>query len=325
MTGQQPFVSIITPVYNGEKYLASCIESVLGQSYDNWEYIIVNNCSTDRTREIAQAYAGKDERITVVDNEEFVDVITNHNIAFRCISPDSSYCKVLQADDLLFPDCITSMVEVFERYPDVGVVGAYSLTGKDVKCTGMEYPENVISGREISRKVLLGEIYPFLSPSSLMIKSGLIRRSSTYYEGKRLDADVDALYRDFTGCDFGFVYQVLTFIRRNPESVTAKDKSKANTQLLSHVRMLQKYGPVYLSEQEYEGRLKALCEKYYRMLATNALHLRGRDFWRGQEKSLQDLGIDLEKGRLARIVASDLVFRPRRSLRLVKRALFSRY
>ncbi len=324
MTGQQPFVSIITPVYNGEKYLASCIESVLGQSYDNWEYIIVNNRSTDRTREIAQAYAGKDERITVVDNEAFVDVITNHNIAFRRISPDSSYCKVLQADDLLFPDCITSMVEVFEQYPEVGVVGAYSLTGKDVKCTGMEYPDNVISGREISRRVLLGELYPFWSPTSLMIRSGLIRRPSTYYEGRRLDADVDALYRDFTGCDFGFVYQVLTFIRRNPESVTAKDKSKANTQLLSHVRMLQKYGPVYLSEHEYKTRMKVLLEKYYRLLAMNVFRLQGRDFWRSQEKSLGELGRTLQKARLAKVVMSDLFFQPRRSLHLVKRALISR-
>ena len=52
----EPLVSVATPVYNGERHLAECIESVLAQTYQNWEYIIVNNCSTDRTREIAESY-----------------------------------------------------------------------------------------------------------------------------------------------------------------------------------------------------------------------------------------------------------------------------
>ena len=45
----EPLVSVVTPVYNGDKYLADCVESVLKQTYQNWEYVIVNNCSTDRT------------------------------------------------------------------------------------------------------------------------------------------------------------------------------------------------------------------------------------------------------------------------------------
>jgi len=56
---EPPLVSIVTPVYNGEPYLAECIESVLAQTYPNWEYIIQNNCSTDRTLEIASEYGKK--------------------------------------------------------------------------------------------------------------------------------------------------------------------------------------------------------------------------------------------------------------------------
>ena len=54
---QQPLVSVITPVYNGEEFLPECIESVLAQTYQNWDYTIVNNRSTDRTLEIAKSYA----------------------------------------------------------------------------------------------------------------------------------------------------------------------------------------------------------------------------------------------------------------------------
>src|SRR5712692_7142061 len=105
----QPLVGVVTPVYNGEKYLAECIESVLAQNYQNWEYIIVNNCSTDGSLKIAQTYAHRDARIRIYNNREFVSVIQNHNITFRQLSPESKYCKVVHADDWLFPDCIMQM------------------------------------------------------------------------------------------------------------------------------------------------------------------------------------------------------------------------
>src|SRR5262245_52267426 len=99
-----PLVSVVTPVYNGERYLAECIESVLNQRYNNWEYIIVNNRSTDGTLGIANRYASTDARVRVHTNEAFVDAIGNHNIAVGLISPGSKYCKVLSADDWITPD-----------------------------------------------------------------------------------------------------------------------------------------------------------------------------------------------------------------------------
>ena len=67
----QPFISVVTPVYNCDKYLSECIESVLAQTYQNWEYLIVNNCSKDRTLEIALSYAEKDKRISIQNNTNF--------------------------------------------------------------------------------------------------------------------------------------------------------------------------------------------------------------------------------------------------------------
>ena len=59
---RQPLVSIITPMYNEAANVAECIDSVLGQTYQNWEYIIVDNCSADGSAKIAQTYAEKDQR-----------------------------------------------------------------------------------------------------------------------------------------------------------------------------------------------------------------------------------------------------------------------
>ena len=119
-TMPQPLVSIVTPVYNEEEHLAECIESVLAQTYQNWDYTIVDNCSTDRSLEIALWYAAKDSRIRVHANKQFLNMLANHNVAVRQISPVSKYCKVVLADDWIFPECLERMVTVGEAYPSAG-------------------------------------------------------------------------------------------------------------------------------------------------------------------------------------------------------------
>ena len=101
-----PLVSMVTPVYNNEEYLVECIESVLAQTYQNWDYTIVNNCSTDKTGEIARRYAAKDPRIKVYDSQQFLRAVPNHNLALRQISARSKYCKIVFADDWIFPRCL---------------------------------------------------------------------------------------------------------------------------------------------------------------------------------------------------------------------------
>ena len=88
-----PLVSVVTPVYNGGRWLRECIESVLAQSYRNWRYTIVNNRSTDDTLEIAEHYARQDARVRVHNNAEFLPIIDNHNHALALIDADSTYCK----------------------------------------------------------------------------------------------------------------------------------------------------------------------------------------------------------------------------------------
>src|ERR1044071_7298806 len=112
----QPLVSVVTPVYNNAAHFEECIESVLAQTYRNWEYTIVDNCSTDGSGEIARRYAARDSRIRVVRNDQFLRVMANHNRALRAISPDSKYCKMVFADDWIFPECLERMVAVAEQH-----------------------------------------------------------------------------------------------------------------------------------------------------------------------------------------------------------------
>ena len=114
--GSQPFVSVVTPFYNTRDYLGECVESVLHQTHQNWEYVLVDNCSTDGSSELAAQYASRfPERIRLIHTESFLTQVQNYNFALSCISPNSKYCKMVQADDWLFTDCIGRMVEVSPR------------------------------------------------------------------------------------------------------------------------------------------------------------------------------------------------------------------
>jgi hypothetical protein len=127
--------------------------------------------------EIALAYAEKDNRIKVYNENDFVGVIENHNRAFRLISPKSKYCKVVSADDWIFPDCLTQLVEFAESNPSVGIVGSYKLAGKRIMCTGLEYERKVVPGAQICRETMLGGPYVFGAPTQLLYRVDLIRRS----------------------------------------------------------------------------------------------------------------------------------------------------
>src|SRR6266852_2145695 len=199
---ERPLVSVVTPVYNGEPYLEECIESVLAQNYSNWEYIIVNNCTKDRTLEIAQEYAKKDKRIRVHDNQDFVGVIANHNIAFGLIAANSKYCKVVSADDWLLPECLSMMVGLAEAHPTVGIIGSYQLSGGGsnwrnwrVRWAELPYPSIVIPGRELCRLQLLGGPYVFGTPTSTLYRSNLIKGRNPFYPNAMPEADTSACYK----------------------------------------------------------------------------------------------------------------------------------
>ena len=78
-----PEISIVLPTYNGEKYLKQSIESILGQTYTDWELIVVNDCSTDSTQEIIDFYRKKDTRIRTIFNYTNQKLPESLNIGFR--------------------------------------------------------------------------------------------------------------------------------------------------------------------------------------------------------------------------------------------------
>lgn len=312
----QPLVSVVTPVYNAQAFLAECIESVLGQSYQRWEYVIVDNCSTDGSRAIAEHYARSDARIRLHTNDRFLTAWENQNHALTLISPCSAYCKVVHADDWLFPRCLEEMAAVADAHPAVGIVGAYRLDGTRVNLDGIDYRTSVFSGREICRRSLLGELYVFGSPSSLLIRSDLVRGRAPFYTETKPWKDVSVCYELLQTCDFGFVHQVLTFSRRHAgaESFNA---AQSGLYEVGKLASLVRFGAVFLPPDEYERRLRTLLDEYYRFLVRHVLMRRDRALWEFHRSEARALGLllsPLALSRMSAAMALGTIGRPFRTL-----------
>lgn len=112
-------VSIIMSVYNGEKFLAEALEGILVQTYRNWECIVINDCSTDRTGEILEQFEKRDSRIRVCTNEKNMKLPASLNRALEIAQGD--YILRMDADDICRKDRIEKQVRYMEEHPELAL------------------------------------------------------------------------------------------------------------------------------------------------------------------------------------------------------------
>lgn len=275
MSRQQPIVSVVTPVYNGAAYIAECVESVLAQTCERFEYIVVDNCSSDATPEIVARCVSGDPRVRFVAAETFVSAIANANRALRLISPESTFTKVVHADDFILPGCLEAMVGLATDHPAVGLVGAHRRENGAVTLTGVPRELSVIPGRDAGRAHLLGPWGYFLgSPTSVLYRSDLVRRRPSFYNvGNPFQADQEACLDVLQESDFGFVHEVLTFTRRH-EGAQSPYFFRIGADIPGQIDLLLRYGGAYLSEQELQRRLAAQTFAYAASLLAHPGRLR---------------------------------------------------
>ena len=116
-----PLVSVVMPVYNGEKYLKEAIESILSQTYENLELVVVNDGSTDSSKNIVLSYT--DRRIRLVENERNSGIVFTRNQGLE--SANGIYIATLDCDDVALKDRIQNQVDFLEKNPDYGMCGTF--------------------------------------------------------------------------------------------------------------------------------------------------------------------------------------------------------
>ena len=142
---KEPLVSVIVPVYNVEKYIAKCLDSIIGQSYKNLEIIIVNDASTDSSGKIADEYALKDSRIKVIHKKN-EGVSAARNAALDIASGE--YINMVDSDDWIEPDTYAIAVETIRKHNvDMVYWAFFEVKGEEKRPIKINFTPGYIDGK----------------------------------------------------------------------------------------------------------------------------------------------------------------------------------
>jgi glycosyltransferase involved in cell wall biosynthesis len=192
---ETPLVSVCVPTYNYGRFIRQCIESVLAQTYSNWELIICDDCSTDDTAEIVRAYA-EDPRIRYVKSE--VRLGMNANIKRAAEYGRGKYLKVLCSDDWLAPNCLEVLSALMERHPRVALATSAEVSANEAgKPLRIQFlfgkTLSVLSGEEMLNRMARGN--GFGGNSSFLIRTSAYRDIGGYDDHCHYAADYDLAAR----------------------------------------------------------------------------------------------------------------------------------
>ena len=181
-----PKISILTTVYNREKYLVACIDSVLASSYQDWELIIVDDVSTDTSLAIAKSYEKKDARIKVYVNDKNLGDYPNRNKAASYAK--GTYLKYLDADDIIYPHGLEIMVNTMEQFPEAAL-GISQKVVEDVKPFPFVMQPKETFTREFLMRGVLG-----LGPTGTIIRRDAFEKLGGF-TGTRYIGDTEMWYK----------------------------------------------------------------------------------------------------------------------------------
>ena len=188
-------VSIVVPIYNSEKELPRCIDSILNQTFSDFELILINDGSKDGSLNILKEYEQKDKRVTVIDNENN-GVSETRNIGIRRSSGD--YIAFVDSDDYIESDMVEALVESVEQQnADLVICGLHIdiLKGQEVKTSTQTFEYNVsLDKRDIALNVLgrLNGTY-INSPINKLYKKSILIDNNIYMDNT-IDLGEDLLF-----------------------------------------------------------------------------------------------------------------------------------
>ena len=192
----KPLVTVVLPVHNGEKYIKETIDSCVKQTYDNIEILVVNDASTDNTKNILNEYG---DRIRVLDIEKQNSLGSVLNIGIQ--ASDGSYIARIDADDIMYSTRIEKQVELLEKNKDIVVVGGQiDIIDENGNITGER--EYALEDRDIRRTFFWSQ--PFAHPATTFRKDVALE-VGLYPEDLPKVEDVDFFFKMSTRGKFANV------------------------------------------------------------------------------------------------------------------------
>jgi glycosyltransferase involved in cell wall biosynthesis len=156
MKDRSPRISVVLTTYNRTEFLPRTLDSILGQTFSDFELIVSDDCSPDKTQEVCQQYAEKDLRVRYFRNSENLGMPGNLNAGIRRARSD--YIANLHDGDLFRKDLLEKWFKALEKYPSAAFVfNHYEHLDEHGNATGLihkEFDEELISGRDLIRRIL---------------------------------------------------------------------------------------------------------------------------------------------------------------------------
>ena len=229
-----PLISVIINVYNGEKFISKCLESVINQTYKNLEVLIINDGSIDNTLNICKSY--KDERIKIITTENF-GLSKSRNIGIENVKGE--YLYFIDADDYIENDVIEYLYNLCQKNnTKISTCRPIDIFNYNVIIKNKKEKIEVISNYEMLKKVLLSE------DRAVCIWNKLIKKelfNNIRFENRPIN-DVAVTYKLVLATD-KIVYsnQIKYYYLRHKESVTISKKNDANRSIDKYNACFERY------------------------------------------------------------------------------------
>jgi glycosyltransferase involved in cell wall biosynthesis len=213
------------PVYNAAKYLTAAIESVLQQSVKNYEFIIIDNCSTDNTKEIINSYEKRDKRIISMVNDHNVGMVNNWNLCLN--RARGKYIKFLFGDDLFASSkAIEKMVSVLDSNDDVSLVASsrnfIDEQSNNINKAVSKYNGNICCpGMDIIQDCLPNQDNKIGEPSSVLFRKD--KASRGFNQRYMHYVDLEMWFHILEQGDFAYIDEPLCSFRIHPEQQSSEN------------------------------------------------------------------------------------------------------
>lgn len=238
----EKLVSIVLPIYNGEKYMNLSIDSILNQTYKNWELIIIDDCSTDKTPEIAKAYADKDTRISYYRNEVNLKLPRGLNRGFSIARGD--YLTWTSDDNLYLPEAIERMLNTLQKENTDFVFATC-----DVINENGEVVEIIKAPKNYKKAILRGDFVG----ACFMYTRKVYEAIGDYNPDNFLVEDYDYWLKIFAKFDVSNIQDVLYQYRWHDGALTSTEKKERINDVCERVLInnVREYGKLGFLQKYY--------------------------------------------------------------------------
>ena len=281
LTSGQPLVAVVTPVHNGADSLAACLESVRAQSYRNWFHLVVDNASSDATRDIAESRAAQDTRVKVLSFRELLPMFENFNRMLTAVPSEARFLKQLHAGDTLHPECLMKMVVAAQNAPDVSMVVSRFYLGSTLSPARAPRRAVRLPGREVARDTLLGTSNVLGTPSVPLMRIDRIVGWPSLFRVEKFPAghpdalphnqcDSESCLGTLAQSDVAFLPEPLLFLRESGPSTTGF-ASRLGGWHPTRLDLLLRRGKDFIEDRTLQRTIRRTTRKWARAIVMRSL------------------------------------------------------